>query len=291
MWGKKHRWHTEDIYDTSIVYVKMTILESIQSGSQFKTTDSLKVTLSISCKTGQMPGFISWAEWQIQYNASMRSEHFTLGPSMWPWFRWMSTSHLYSSNQQSFTETHAHTALTLSCFLCPLRSHYAAKTTERKKRKDRETADTGEIHSHVRLFTPRQQSESVILAAAVGCSLTLLFVHCQVGLEWQAPRLQTCSPPSPLLMQCRSGAECCCKRLQRSRMEAVTRKAERTSSSIRTGRTWRGRFILPHRIFTLQQKCIVEIMIIIVVIVMSYFIYSVGGNCSWTSGFDFGVNK
>ena len=28
---------------------------------------------------------------------------------MWPWFRWMSTSHLYSSNQQSLTETHAHT--------------------------------------------------------------------------------------------------------------------------------------------------------------------------------------
>lgn len=107
-----------------------------------------------------MPGFISWAEWQIQYNASLRSEHFTLGPSMWPWFRWMSTSHLYSSNQQSLTETHAHTQshwLPRSLFLSPLSHRCSLRhwdEWEKVKQRHRETPDTGEICSHTRLFTP-----------------------------------------------------------------------------------------------------------------------------------------
>lgn len=202
------------------------------------TTDSLKVTLSISCKTGQMPSFISWAEWQIQYNASLRSEHFTLGPSMWPWFRWMSTSHLYSGNQQSFTETHAHTQLhwlshafsVLCSLITQLRRVRERKAkTERPQTRGRSTPISGcSLHtSSQRVSDPG--SSCVVLAHPAPCPL------CQVGLEWQAPWLQTCSPPSPLLMQCRSGAECCCKGIQRSRMEPVTRKVECTSSNIRTG--------------------------------------------------------
>lgn len=145
-----------------------------------------------------MPGFISWAEWQIQYNASLRSEHFTVGPSMWPWFRWMSTSHLYSSNQQSLTETHAHTqlhwlslTLSLSSALSASSAHYAAETSDRKKR---ETPDTREIYSQTSLFTPQSESQRswhqrVMLAHPVPSSL------CQGGLERKAPVLQTSRTP------------------------------------------------------------------------------------------------
>lgn len=143
------------------------------------TTDSLKVTLSISCKTGRMPGFISWAEWQIQYNASLRSEHFTLGPSMWPWFRWMSTSHLYSSNQQSFTETHAHTQLHwLShafSVLCSLITQLR-RVRERKAKTER-LQSRGDLLPYQAVPCTPAVRESVTPAAAVWCLLTLLFVH------------------------------------------------------------------------------------------------------------------
>lgn len=214
--------------------MKITKDFRIRSWSHFITTDSLKVTLSISCRAEQVPGFISWAEWQIQYNASLRSEHFTLGPSMWPWFRWMSTSHLYSSNQQSLTETHAHTqshwlshshSFSLLGSLsqqCSLRSWDEWE----KKSRHRETPDTGEIYSHTRLFTPRQQSESQwswqqLRGARLPCNLSTLPWRSLVTGP-QTPDLQA---PSPLLVQCRPGTECTCKGLQRSRMEAVTREA------------------------------------------------------------------
>lgn len=95
---------------------------------------------------------------------------------MWPWFRWMSTSHLYSSNQQSLTETHAHTqshwlshSFSLLCSLCQQCSLRSWDEWETEKQRERErggggveweTPDAGEIYSHTRLFTPRQQSES-----------------------------------------------------------------------------------------------------------------------------------
>lgn len=156
-----------------------------------------------------MLGFISWAEWQIQYNASLHSEHFTVGPSMWPWFRWMSTSHLYSSNQQSLTETHAHTqshrrslALSLSSALSASSAHYTAETSERKESRDRETPDTREIYSQTTLFAACQQQESqwswhqqVMLAHPVPSPL------CQGGLMRKPPRLQTSRPHNNLCMQ------------------------------------------------------------------------------------------
>lgn len=158
------------IHDKHIVHMKITKSSTMRSVMKSVYNNTLKVTLSISCRAEKVPGFISWAEWQIQYNASLRSEHFTVGPSMWPWFRWMSTSHLYSSNQQLLTETHAHTqshwlsfTLSLSSALSASSAHYAAETSERKRRDSRHKGDllpNQPVHS-----TPTVR-ESVILAPA-----------------------------------------------------------------------------------------------------------------------------
>ena len=133
---------------------QMKISESLDSGqrrSQFITTASLKVTLSVSCGAGTVPGFISRAEWQIQHNASSHSKHFTPGPSMWPWFRWMSTSHLYSSNQRFPAQRHMHAATPSRppSPSSPPVYQPAMLITQLRRVRDRntETPDTGDIHS------------------------------------------------------------------------------------------------------------------------------------------------
>lgn len=114
------------------------------------TTDFLKVTECFLCRTEWMP---SRSERQIQHNASLSSEHFAVGLNMWPWFRWMSTSHLYSSNLRLLTETSAcTTAPTRSLALPPLLSQPTVLIMQlrqaSKGKAARETAGAREIYSH-----------------------------------------------------------------------------------------------------------------------------------------------
>lgn len=231
-----------------------TILQSGQSWSEFITTDSLKVTLGISCREGKVAGFISWADWQIQYNASLRSEHFTLGPSMWPWFRWMSTSHLYSSNQQSLSETHTHTrtralrehidslahSFSLSSALSANSAHYTAETSEGKKSRDREIPDTGEIYSHTKLFTPRQQSESHWSWHQLhGALLPLLSAREVWSDRPLAPRPP--GPPATLHMQCRPEVPSVPTRASKAQDGGGIKKE--WAGNIKAGQNWQG---MPH---------------------------------------------
>lgn len=125
------------------------------------TTDSLKVTECFLQRAEWVPSFISWGEWQIQHNASLSSEHFTVGLNMWPWFRWMSTSHLYSSNLRLLTETSAWTTAPTpslarfpnqQCSLCSWDKPAKVKPPERRPARGRSTPT-------VRMLT-RRQSQS-----------------------------------------------------------------------------------------------------------------------------------
>lgn len=96
-------------------------------------------SFSVSCRAAWAPSFISWSEWQIQHNASLSSEHFTVGLNMWPWFRWMSTSHLYSSNLRLLRDKCMHNctnflprSLSPSSALTANSAHYAAQTSQRR---------------------------------------------------------------------------------------------------------------------------------------------------------------
>lgn len=136
-----------------------TFCEWSQWKSQFPSTGkSLKVTLTALCWPGKVVGFMTNAEWQILYNASSRSEHFTVGQGMWPWFRWMSTSNLYSSNQQSLTETHAGSQLDWLSLL-PTELILVLRQVREKKRETEIPPDTEWIYTYTWLFTSHQQSE------------------------------------------------------------------------------------------------------------------------------------
>lgn len=190
--------------------------------SQFPSTgESLKVTRTILCRPGKVVGFISKAEWQIQYNASSRSEHFTVGPGMWPWFRWMSTSNLYSSNQQSLTETHAASQLDWLFLLPAVLILLLRRVKEKKKRQRYPQTQSGStptpgcsLHTSSQRFTdPR--SSCVLLCSALSE---------RPGVTGpQTPDLLQ-APRAPVRWQCRPGAECSSKGLQRSRTEEVAKK-------------------------------------------------------------------
>lgn len=159
-----------------------------------------------------------------RYSTTLHCTHST-----WLWVQacgldlgeWAHPIYIQAITNRSERHMHAH-----NCIDCLSRQQcYPAQTKERKKSRDRENPQTQRKSTPTTGCSLYANSHRVSDPGSSCMALTHFAPspHCQKG-PWQASRLQTSLPPSPLLMQLKPGAECSCKGLQRIRMKVIRRQ-------------------------------------------------------------------
>lgn len=129
--------------------------------------------------------FLSWVADTVQCFIELRAHYC----GMWPWFRWMSTSNLHSSNQQSLTETHARSLLHwLSMLQAVLILQFRwASGDKLQRQRYPQTQGSGAPTPGCSSQTSSQRLTDP------GSSCTAL----SEVWKWQAPRHLTWGPPGP----------------------------------------------------------------------------------------------
>ncbi len=104
---------------------------------------------------------------------------------------------------------------------------------ETERQRQRDSRHKGDLLPHQAVHSMLPVRESVILAPAARCSLALI-PPLSAREVWsdRPPDTRAAAPLAPLQMQCRPGAGCPCRRLQRRRMEGVWSKVACTGRPV-----------------------------------------------------------